>query len=101
MDESRCYVSSIPGAAGLLAVMAWAMSARLLGPLMERETCTGTLRGLSEEGPAAGAGPDPGRGNPEGLEPMPARAYMQFGYNFDFQLTTFCRFELVVSFLLK
>ncbi len=76
VDESRCYVSSIPGAAGLLAVMAWAMSARVLGPLMERETCTGTLRGLSEEGPAAGAGPDPGRGNPEGLEPMPARAYM-------------------------
>ncbi len=86
MNESRCYVSFIPGAAGLLAVMAWAMSARVLGlcaadgpspcPLTEREICTGMVRGLSEESPAAGAGPDPGRGNPEGLEPMPARTYM-------------------------
>lgn len=79
------------------------MSARVLGlpepeagpldgpspcSLIERETCTGRVRGFPEEGPpacsgpAAGAEPDSGRripdgrGNPDGLEPIPVRAYM-------------------------
>lgn len=95
-DVNKFY-GSMPGAAGLLAARAWAMSARVLGllpaaagpldglspcPLMERETCTGMVRGLPEKGPAAcsgpaaGAGPDSGRGKPEGLEPKPVWVFL-------------------------
>lgn len=39
--------------------------------------CSGPEEGtIACRGPAAGAGPDSGRGNPDGLEPIPVKAYM-------------------------